>query len=252
MIAITRPVPRSIVDCELTHLERVPIDWARAVRQHDEYEAMLRSLGCSVRRLAEQPDFPDSVFIEDTAVVLEECAIIARPGAASRRGEVPAVIEALRPYRSLIQIGAPGTLDGGDVLRAGRRLYVGLSSRTNADGARQLADAVRTFGYVVATVSVGDCLHLKTAVSSLPDDRLLLDSRRVDASVFEARWIEVDPDEPVGANVLAVGSTIACPADAPRTGERLRSEGYAVVTVDASELAKAEGGLTCCSLLLGP
>src|SRR5687768_5451113 len=128
MIAITRPVPRSIVDCQLTHLERVPIDWARAVRQHDEYEAVLRALGCSVQRLAEQPDFPDSVFIEDTAVVLDECAIIARPGGASRRGEVPAVIEALRPYRPLIEIGAPGTLDGGDVLRVGRRLYVGLSS----------------------------------------------------------------------------------------------------------------------------
>lgn len=251
LLAYTRPVPAAIANCELTHLARQPIDVAAAARQHADYENALRSLGCDVRQLAGLPEHPDSVFIEDTAIVLDECAVVTRPGAESRRGEVPDVAEALRPMRRLFHIEPPGTLDGGDVLRVGKRVYVGASSRSNEDGARQLADAIASFGYAVKRVAMRDCLHLKSAVSVLPDDRLLLDPRRVDAAAFDgARVMHVHPVEPEAANVLAVQGAILVPASAPRTRDLLEAAGYRTIAVDASELAKAEGGLTCCSLLL--
>lgn len=250
MIAFTRPVPASIANCELTHLDRTPIDVTRATRQHDEYERALRSLGCDVRRLPGLPEHPDSVFIEDTAVVLDECAIVARPGAESRRGEVPGVEEALRPMRRLYHIEAPGTLDGGDVLRVGRRLYVGISTRSNEDGARQLADAVASHGYTVKRVRLDGCLHLKSAVSALPDGTLLLNPACVDASSFDSGFHCIHPDEPEAANVLVVGDAVLTPDRASRTRTLLDAAGYTTIAVDASELAKAEGGLTCCSLIV--
>lgn len=251
MIAFTRPVPPSLANCELTHLDRQPIDVARAARQHDDYENALRSLGCEVTRLPGLPDHPDSVFIEDTAVVLDECAIITRPGAPSRRGEVAGVTDALRPLRRLYYIEGPGTLDGGDVLRVGRRLYVGMSTRSDADGARQLADAVAQLGYIVKRVTMRDCLHLKSAVSTLPDDTLLLNPAWVDAASFDgAPHLSVHRQEPESANVLVVGDVVVIPASARETGRMLEAAGHATVAVEASELAKAEGGLTCCSLIL--
>lgn len=251
VIAFTRPVPPGIANCELTHLARQPIDLDAAIRQHREYEAMLCALGCDVRQLPGLAEHPDSVFIEDTAIVLDECAIIARPGAESRRGEVDGVVDALRPLRRLYHMEPPGTLDGGDVLRAGRRLYVGASTRSNEDGARQLADAVASHGYTVRRVPIFECLHLKTAASALPDGSVLLDPRRVDADHFDgARWLHVHPDEPEAANVLVVGDVVVVPASAPRTRGTLDAAGFRTISVDASELAKAEGGLTCCSLLL--
>ena len=253
MIAFTRPVPPSIAECELTHLDRQPIDATRAAWQHDEYESVLRSLGCDVRRLPGLPDHPDSVFIEDTAIVLDECAIVTRPGAESRRAEVTGVAEALRPLRPLHQIEAPGTLDGGDVLRVGRRLYVGMSTRSNDEGARQLADAVAASGHAVRRVPIRGCLHLKSAVSTLPDGALLLKPQWVDGSSFDgAPFLCVHPEEPVAANVLVVGTTVVVPESAPRTRGMLQAAGYETVAVDASELAKAEGGLTCCSLIVAP
>lgn len=253
MIAFTRPVPPSIASCELTHLEREPIDVAAAIRQHRDYEETLRSLGCDVRELPGLPHHPDSVFIEDAAIVLDECAIITRPGAESRRGEVDGVADVLRPLRRLYHIDSPGTLDGGDVLRVGRRLYVGASSRSNEDGARQLADAVAAHGFTVKRVPIRECLHLKTAVSTLPDDSLIVDPRHVEVEDFDgARFIPVDMDEPEGANVLVVDDIVVVPASAPRTRATLDAAGFRTVTVDGSELAKAEGGLTCCSLLLRP
>ena len=252
MIALTRPVPDSLAQCELTHMARTPMDVANARRQHAEYEATLRSLGCDVRQLAVLHEHPDSVFIEDTALVFDECAVITRPGAESRRGETAGVAEALRPLRRLYHIEAPGTLDGGDVLRVGKRLYVGASTRSNADGARQLADALAPHGYSVTRTAMRDCLHLKTAVSTLPNGVLLLNPRHVDAASFDgARCIHVHPDEPDAANVLVVGETVILPATATRTRASLDSAGYSTMAVDASELAKAEGGLTCCCLLLG-
>jgi len=251
LLALTRPVPPTITECELTHLAREPISFTKAADQHEAYENALRSLGCAVKRLAGAPDHPDSVFIEDTAVVLDECAVITRPGAQSRRGEIEIVAQSLDAYRPVLRIGAPDTLDGGDVLRVGRRLWVGLSTRSTSAGAKQLGTLLKRFGYRVDTAVVRDCLHLKTAVSALPDGRLLLSPRMVDAWAFDAQSpIEVDPSEPFAGNVLSVGDTVLCPASAPRTRARLEAQGYKTVVVDASELAKAEGGLTCCSLLL--
>ena len=251
MIALTRPVPDSLEHCELTHIARTPIDVANARRQHDEYERLLRSLGCEVRQLPALHVHPDSVFIADTALVLDECAVITRPGAESRRGETAGVAEALRPLRRLYHIEAPGTLDGGDVLRVGKRIYVGASTRSNDDGARQLADALGAHGYSVMRAPMRDCLHLKTAVSTLPNGVLLLDPRFVDAEDFDgARCIHVHHDEPEAANVLVVGDVVILPASAPRTRTMLDAAGYETMAVDASELAKAEGGLTCCCLLV--
>ena len=251
MIAFTRPVPDSLAECELTHIARTPIDVANARRQHAEYEKILRSLGCEVRQLPALHDHPDSVFVEDTALVFDECAVITRPGAESRRGETADVADALRPLRRLYHIEAPGTLDGGDVLRVGKRVHVGMSMRSNEDGARQLADALSAHGYSVTRTAMRDCLHLKTAASTLPDNVLLLDPRLVDAGSFDgARSINVHPDEPEAANVLVVDDTVIVPASAPRTREMLDTAGYRTLSVDGSELAKAEGGLTCCCLLL--
>ena len=249
-IAITRSVPPSIVRCELTHLQRRPIDLPRASAQHDEYERLLEELGCVVRQLRATPHLPDSTFVEDTAVVVDECAVITRPGAASRRDETESVALALAEYRPLVRLMEPATLDGGDVLVTGRRVYVGLSSRTNAEGVRQLSAALEPHRYRVAAVLARDCLHLKSAVTPLGDGRLLLDPRSVDAASFDgAPTLEVDTEERFAANVLAVDGTVIVPANAPRTRERLEREGYVVRPLNLTELAKAEAGLTCCSLL---
>ena len=250
-VAITRPVPASLAQCELTHLERVPIDVARAAAQHDAYEAALAALGCQVRRLPAADDLPDSVFVEDAAIVLDEVAVITRPGAESRRAERASVAPMLSEYRELLTIAAPGTLDGGDVLRLGRTLYVGLSTRTNEDGARQLSRLLQRFGYGVRCVQTSGCLHLKSAATALPDDRVLLNPSWLDARVFEPmEAVHVSPDEPDAANVLRIGAAVVCAAVHTRTIADLRARGYDVTTVDVSELAKAEAGVTCCSLLI--
>src|SRR5689334_18436489 len=179
-IAFTRSVPPTIVNCELTHLKREPIDFARAVEQHGLYERELVAAGCGIRRLPDLSELPDSVFVEDTAVVLPEIAIIARPGAASRRPEVPSVADALRPHRPLKFIESPGTLDGGDVLVIGSTIYVGESARTNSQGIRQLADFTSVYGYAVRPVKVSQCLHLKSAVTRVAEELILVNSAWVD------------------------------------------------------------------------
>lgn len=224
---------------------------ARAVTQHAAYEQALAALGCTVQRLPPEPALPDSVFVEDTAVVCDEVAIIARPGAASRRAEVDTVAAALAAHRPLARIDAPGTLDGGDVLRVGRRIYVGVSSRTNAEGVRQLRDILTPLGYVVQDVAVSGCLHLKTAVTEVARDTVLLNPDWIDAAPFEGlQCIAVDPSEPFAANALRVGDVLLCASAHPLTRRRIEDHGIEVCTVDADELAKAEAGLTCCSILI--
>jgi dimethylargininase len=249
-IALTREVSARLARCELTHLSRETIDLDRARAQHAAYEDALRSIGCDVRRLRPEPEMPDAVFVEDAAVVLDEIAVVTRPGAASRRGEVPSVAEALTPYRGLVRVEPPATLDGGDVLVVGRSVFVGLSARTNEEGARQLAAAVGPRGYTVRSLSVRSCLHLKTAVTRVGPRAVLLNGDWVDAEAFAAfETIEVHRDEPWAANALEVGGAVVHPAAFPRTGDRLRQRGLDVRAVDVSELAKAEGGVTCCSLV---
>jgi dimethylargininase len=250
MIALTRQISPRIAACELTRIEREPIDFARAVRQHHEYEQIITALGCTIQRLQPLPDHPDSVFVEDTAIVLPKVAIITRPGAASRRGEVDSVAAALGEFRSLEFIEHPGTLDGGDVLAIGSRICVGESTRTNADAIRQLA-SLTGHGYKVRPVKVSGCLHLKSAVTRVAEDAVLLNPEWVDASAFaDMRTIEVHPDEPHGANALLIGTKVVYPAVFPRTRERLEDARIEVHTVEIDELQKAEGAVTCCSLLV--
>ena len=200
MIAMTRDVSPSLTDAEVTHMERTPISYERAVAQHEAYRALLASLGCEVISLPGDPAHPDCVFIEDTAIVLDDVAVITRPGAESRRAETTVVAEALANHRPLVRIEAPATIDGGDVLVAGQRVYVGLSSRTNEAALDQLA---RLTGREVIGVRVDGALHLKTAITRVSDDTLLVNPKWVDPAAF-AGWklIETDPDEPFGANAV--------------------------------------------------
>jgi len=250
-VAITRAISSSIVACELTHLERTPIDVERARAQHRAYEEALIEAGYLLLRLDTSPQMPDSVFVEDIAVVFDELAIVTRPGAESRRQEAPAVAEALAAYRPLQTIQAPATVDGGDVLVAGRTVVVGRSSRTNEGGVRQIRQGLEPLGYTVADTIVRGCLHLKSAVTALADDVVLANPDWIDRSVFgRFKIIEVDSAEPNAANALRLDDRVIVAQAYPRTAERIGQAGFKVCAIDASELAKAEGALTCCSLIV--
>ena len=249
MIALTKPVPTSIDRCELTHLAREPIDVDRAQSQHHDYELALERLGCTIERLPGEPNNPDSVFVEDTAIVLPEIAIITRPGAPSRRGEIASVAAALRKYRSLASIEEPATLDGGDVLRIGKRIFVGISSRTDREAVKQLRQIVEAFNYAIEPVTVTGCLHLKSAVTQVGPRKVLLNRQWVDASSFDDYDV-IDVDEPYAANALLVKDRVLVASAFPRTRKRIEERGVDTEAIDASELAKAEGALTCCSLLV--
>jgi dimethylargininase len=224
---------------------------AVASQEHAAYESLLVRLGAELRRLPPAPELPDAVFVEDTAVVLEDVAVITRPGAASRRPETASTASVLAAYRPLASIEAPGTLDGGDVLVAGRRLFVGRSSRSDHAGIAQLEQLLRPRGYDVVPVPFEGCLHLKSCVTRVADGLLLLNPRWVDPGHFAGwRTIEVDPSEPQAANALAFGGAVIHPAHFPRTRARLEAEGLRVAPVAMSELAKAEAGVTCCSLIV--
>jgi dimethylargininase len=248
--AITRKVSRSIVDCELTHLERAPIDIDRARQQHGKYELTLQGLGLVVISLPEEPELPDSVFVEDCAIVLDECAIITRPGAGSRRPETASIAAALDPYRELSTIQAPRTVDGGDVLTVGKDIYVGLTTRSNRSAIEQMQEFVKPYGYNVQGVPVSGCLHLKSAVTQVVEDTLLINPAWVEKGNFPGmEFIEIDPTEPYAANILKIGRSVIYQPAFPKTIDRLAIVGIHSILVDQSELAKAEGALTCCSLI---
>jgi dimethylargininase len=249
-IAITRGVSPGFASCELTHLSRQSINLAVAEEQHCAYEALLAKLGVNVQRLPADATFPDSVFVEDTAVVLDELAIIMRPGSASRRGETDSITGALRPFRQLQYIDEPGTIDGGDVLQIGCEIFVGESTRTNEAAIAQLQGFLEPHGYNVVVVPVRGALHLKSGVTAVTDEIVLINCDWVDASAFaDYQLINVDPAEPSGANVLRVGDAVVYAAEFPATRKRLEAEGIRPKIIEVSELAKAEGALTCCSLL---
>jgi dimethylargininase len=250
-VAITRKVSPALGDCLLSHLERRPIDVELAGRQHAAYERLLAELGYEVRSLPAEPDLPDSVFVEDAAVVLDEVAVVTRPGAAARRCETASVAAALAPHRPLLRMAPPAALDGGDVLRLGRTLWVGRSERTGEAGVERLRALVAPLGYAVETVPVRGCLHLKSAVTEVAEGALLLNPALVDRRAFAGhRLIEVDPAEPLAANALRAGGAVIVPEHHPRTRRRLERAGLDVRPVAATEVAKAEGGVTCCSLLV--
>lgn len=250
-IALTREVSPAMHRCELSHLARTPIDLDRAVAQHAAYEAALEGLGCRVERLPSDATMPDAVFIEDTAIVVDELAVLTRPGAESRRPEVAAVGPELARLRPTASIEAPGTIDGGDVLRIGRTLYVGVSARSNAEGIAQLGRLLAPWDYRVVGVPTRDCLHLKTAATEAAPGIVVLNPDWVDGEVFGAeRLIPVDPGEPFAGNVLRIGAATIAAAAFPRTNARLEAAGVEVRTVEVAEFAKAEGGVTCCSVIV--
>ena len=250
LVAITRAVSPTLAECELTHQVREPIDVAKAVAEHAVYEETLRSCGATIVPAPAEPALPDAVFVEDAALVFAETAVMTRPGAPVRRREVESMAKVLSAYRSLQRIQPPGTLDGGDVLAVGRTIYVGLSSRTNHNGLAQLETLLREWGYEVIPVPVTGCLHLKSAVTQVADNLLLINAHWVRPECFASIDImTVAPSEPAGANALRIGTAVIYPSHHPETAERLDRAGVRVVPVPCTELAKAEGGVTCCSVV---
>ena len=250
LTAITRDVNAGIGRCELTFLPRVSINVDLAFQQHQQYQSILSSLGCEIVTVPTESDLVDSVFIEDTAMVLDEIAVMCLPGAKSRRAEVAGVEDVLQQYRKLVSIEPPGTLDGGDLLRVGKVIYAGLSARSNRSGIQQLRNIVADYGFSVKMVETMKCLHLKSAVSEVAPDSLLINPDWISRSAFgNCELIDVDNEEPHAANALRVGRDVIYPSSFPRTMEELVRRSINVTPIDLSELQKAEGAVTCCSLI---
>ena len=250
LTAITRAVSPAILNCELTFVQRQPIVLAKARAQHRAYEQLLEKLGARVISLPAEPALPDSMFVEDPAIVLDELAVILPLGTKSRQPEAESLAKALSPFRKLTYITAPGMMEGGDVLRIDRTLFVGVTTRTNAEGIRQLSTLLAPHHYKVVAVPVTGCLHLKSAVTFLSRNTLLANRAWFDPTPFASyNWIHVDPTEPHAANALVLGSTVIFPASFTRTRAKIETAGFHVTPLDISELQKAESGLTCSSLI---
>ncbi len=251
VIAITREVSSRFNECEITHIDRTPIDLDIARRQHQEYIHALAQIGCEVIELPEQRDLPDSVFVEDTAFILPEVAVITRPGADSRKPETESIVQALSSHRPLVHVTAPATVDGGDVLVLGKNIYIGMSTRSTMEAVTQLQGLLDNYGYKVTGVELTDCLHLKTAVTRMNNKTLLVNKNWVEAGHFSGyELIDIDPSEPFGANCLPVKDVIIYPSSFPKTQKKIEQKGFKVINVNLDELAKAEGAVTCCSLII--
>ena len=250
LTAFTRGVSPHIAECELTFIDRLAIDFGRAVQQHRQYQEMLRSLGVGVLQIPADEQCPDSCFLEDTALVLDEVAILTRPGSEARRREVAGVVNAIRKHRDVLQIEAPATLEGGDVLRIGRDLFVGVTTRTSREGIEVLRKHVELFGYGVHPVIVPGALHLKSVCTAVDEQTILADATRVDPSPFsQYEVVQVPAEEWMAANALLVNGTVCMHSGFRKTIGTLEQRGIEVRTVDISEFLKAEAGLTCMSLI---
>src|SRR5260221_10144257 len=250
LTAITRAVSPGIVHCELTFVARQPIELAKAEQQHHAYQQLLEKFVARFFSLPPEPALPDSMFVEDPAIVVDELAIILPLGTETRRAEAASIARALAQFHKLARVELPGQVEGGDILRVGRRLFAGISNRTNAEGIRQLASILAPYGYDVIRVAVTGCLHLKSAVTYIGHDTLLANRAWFDTKPFAGfEWIDVAPEEPHAANALAIGGMVIFPASFPQTRARLEARGFHVTPLDISELQKAESGLTCSSLL---
>lgn len=253
LIAVTRAVSASLGDCQLSFVPRTGIDLALARAQHRAYCSLLATLGCEMHSLPALDALPDAVFVEDAALVLDEVAVMTRPGASSRRAEVDPMARVLAGFRPVLRIEAPATVDGGDIVRIGRDLYIGQGARSNPEALAQMATLLAPFGYRVHGVATHGCLHLKSAATLVAEDTLLVQPAWVDRSRFAGfRLVEVDPAEEHAANALRIGDAVVHPDCFPRTRERLERAGITVSTIDVSELQKAEGAVTCCSLVFAP
>lgn len=250
---VRQPTALMAEACELTHLERQPIDMGRALEQHAAYAAALARCGAEVITLPPLEDHADCCFVEDTLLSLPEIVIACRPGVASRRGEVATSLAAYPDDRPRARILSPATIEGGDLFVVDRTIFAGLSSRTNTAGIASLAEAVAPFGYAVTTIPIPGALHLKTACTAPADDLVLINPQWVDPSIFGAvRIVTVSDDEPFAANALSINGTVLIAAAHPRTAQRLADQGLAVDMLDVSEFAKAEAGMTCLSVIIKP
>lgn len=250
LTAVTREIDSSLGSCELAFLPRASIDIALAQQQHLQYQSVLSSLGCEIVVVPTEPGLSDSVFIEDTAIVLDQIAVLLRPGAESRRPEVTSIEKVLQQHRTLRSIQSPGTVDGGDLLRVGNGIFAGHSTRTNQSGIEQLQQIVGDYGYVVKTVETAKCLHLKSAVSEVAPGTLLINPDWISHAAFgDYELIDIDKSESHAANALRVEQSVIYPSSFPRTLDRLATRGINVMPVELSELQKAEGAVTCCSLI---
>ncbi|MEA3359734.1 MAG: arginine deiminase family protein [Thermodesulfobacteriota bacterium] len=250
LIALTHEISPEINKCELSYINRNPIDFNLAVKQHEKYCDTLREEGLKVTEMSINSEYPDSTFVEDTAVVVDEVAVMANMGAETRRGEASGVESELKKYRDIFHIKHPATLDGGDVLKVGRDIYVGITPRTNNLGAESLASALKPLGYNVRPVSVKDCLHFKSACTAIDNQTLLVNPEWIDIKDFAGfRTINIDESEPWAANSLCINNTVYIHAQYIKTAEILQKLGFSVKTIDISELIKAEAGLTCSSII---
>lgn len=253
MIALTRRPACSLVNCEVGHVPREEIDLRPAFQQHEAYCRALRQMGVAVEVLPPEEEFPDSVFIEDNAIILDELAVVTSMGAPSRQGEPALLLPVLGRHRPLVTLSQPATIEGGDVLRMGKRLYVGVSSRTNRAGVEALRAIAEPLGYDVTPVGTRACLHLKTACTSLDDETLLVNPAWLDSDDLGAfRVLHVPAEEPFGANVLSLPGGVLVQASSPLTRELIESRGYATTCVDLGEFSKADAGPTCLSLFISP
>jgi dimethylargininase len=250
LTAITRQISSSINRCELSFHERQPIDVQKAREQHKAYERLLSELGVRVVAIAAEPDLPDAVFVEDPVVVVDEIAVISRMGALSRRPEAASLADALSHYRPLEFLTEPATLDGGDVMRIDRTLYVGVSARTNRDGIAQLTGLLRRYDYEVRPIEVSGCLHLKSACSYIGNNTILVNRSWIDAQPLQMfELVDVPDREPAAANALLVKDVVIIPASFPATYALLERKGFRLSSIDMSELQKAEAGVTCTSVI---
>jgi len=234
----------------VTHIERSPVDFARAMRQWEVYVDTLRDVGWGIVEVPAAPDCPDSVFIEDTVLMYRNVAVICRPGADERKPEVHDVDKVVEGLGcSLNRIHAPGTLDGGDVLKIGDTVYVGRGGRTNGEGVRQLRSVLEPLGATVVAVPLTKVLHLKSAVTALPDGTVIGFPPLIDDTTVFPRFLPV-PEEG-GAHVVLLGDgRLLMSSDAPRSAQLFRELGYTPVEVDISEFVKLEGCVTCLSVRL--
>ena len=250
LTAITRAVSSSLVNCELSFIARNPIDLNKAREQHHAYEQLLEKLRARVISLPEEKDMPDSMFVEDAAMVLDEVAVIFPLGTESRRREAVSMAAELEKYRKLAYVKLPGTLEGGDVLQIGKKVFVGITRRSNSEGIRQLAVILAAHGYEVTAIPVTGCLHLKSAVTYVGRNTLLANRAWFEPERFVGfEWVDVDPLEPHAANALQIADAIILPQSFPHTKKLMEARGLYVISLDISELQKAESGLTCSSLI---
>lgn len=249
-IAVTRRTGRSLEKGQVTYIDRQPIDTSLAVKQHRQYEDLLSALGLTLVSLPAEEEMPDAPFVEDVAVVVDEVALITPMGSETRKAERESVRRVLEAFREVLIMSQESRLEGGDVLRIGGALYVGLSSRTDRKGVEELRTLLGPLGYQVQPVPVERCLHLKTGCTYIGQETILINPRWIDRSHFAGmRVIEVHPEEENAANALRVSGSVLMSASAPRTLERVHAAGFTVHPVQISELEKVEAGLTCLSLL---